>query len=186
MTSSPIDLWQFLQLAASAGILSAVVSAGIAGVGSWFSRRRQARYLSLQLATLFERYALHCHRKFQLHEAWVSSRGAIGEEIGLIPEVPVLPDRPDVWPLLDPELAHRAIVLPFSVSQRNQTLKDTFDVTGDEPIELAISYTLEGAIDALVLARDLRYRGELPQFADATATLENIKHDRQRFIERSR
>lgn len=74
-----MDLTQFIGLAASAGIISTVLTALLNGIGYWWNLSRQARFFALRLAVIFENYSSTCVEAITDHFNAESSGGHIGE-----------------------------------------------------------------------------------------------------------
>lgn len=175
--------WQFISLAASAGILSAIVTAALSGVGRHFDRRAKARYLALRIAVTLEIYANEILRLLHSDANAKSSDGSIGEELIFLPEIPSFPAADDIWPLLDVSIANRALSLQVLVAHNNSHLKDAYDILGEDAQPSALHQAAEFARTSAILSRDIRYRYDLGRSEDDDGLLESCAAMVRRYAE---
>jgi len=167
-----LGVWQFLSLAASAGVFGAMFTATF---GWWTSRqekRAKARHLALQLSVILEHYGWEIARKLYAHDNYISSNGYVGEDFTYVPPVPVYPEPEEVWPTLAPDLTDRALTLRLDVDQANIEQKETYYYLDEDGEEYALRDAAEFAHRAVILSRDLRYRYELARTKSAERLLE--------------
>lgn len=179
------QIWQFVTLAASAGILSALVTAGLSGIGRYYDRRSKARYLALRISVSLEHYADDMVRRLYADANSKSSGGQVGEELIYLPEIPDYPADDQAWPILDSSLATRALFLQLSILSNNRHLKDTYELIDEDGQPFALERAAEMARDSAILARDLRYKYELSLAETTNDLLEHCnsmvrRYDRMR------
>ena len=184
MFARPMDLPQFLTLAASAGIISTVLTAMLNSVGHWWNQSRQARFFALRLAVIFENYSSACVDAITDHFNAEGSRGNIGEYAFLLPEPPALPDANELWPLLDHDAAERALSFDTDVRGFNAGVRFEVEVIGEPDHDRVVAELFATAKKSLILARDLRHRHEVGGIKENTEELERIEHIRRQQIER--
>ncbi|HTN60916.1 MAG TPA: hypothetical protein VL147_05110 [Devosia sp.] len=173
-------LWQFISLAASAGVLSALVTGALGWVGAWRDEVAQARYLALELSVLLESYAWHLIQALYSDGNAKSSNGQVGNELIYLPPLPAFPKADAVWPTMDIRLVDRAFALRLEVEQSQPSLKDTYDAIGEDGQEYALRSASDAAQTAAILSRDLRYRYGLSQSDGSPHLLETCQEMRRR------
>ena len=181
---SPVDLAQFLALAASAGVISTVLTAMLNGMGHWWNQSRQARFFALRLAVIFENYSSTCVDALSDHFNAESSGGHIGDYAFMLPEPPALPDANELWPLLDHDATERALSFDIEVRGFNAGVRFEMEVMGETDHDRVVAQLFDTAKEALLLARDLRHRHEVGGIKENTEELERIEHIRRQQIER--
>lgn len=158
---------EFLTLTASAGLLSAGLSASIAAFGAWLARRRQARYLALRLAVQMDAYFHTCKDRLSEIESYNASGGHAGRQYFSVPLPPEPPADDTGWVNLDPKLSDRALSFRARVDYMNVVIRDDLehDVAppGDEDTLRTLTFLYEAAQDAYILAQDLRHEYDFNQ-----------------------
>jgi len=182
--ASPMDLAQFLTLAASAGIISTVLTAILNGIGHWWNQSRQARFFALRLAVIFENYSSRCVDAISDHFNAEGSGGNIGDYAFLLPEPPVLPDANELWPLLNQDATERALSFDTEVRGFNAGLRFEMEVIGEANHDRVVAELFATAKRALILARDLRHRHEVGGIKENTEELERLEQIRRHQTER--
>jgi hypothetical protein len=89
-----------------------------------------AEYLALQLAFLFEGYAIECADKTNDQRTADDSDGAAGSAIGRVPQLPPLPES-DAYKLLDRARLNDVLDFPQRCQMANEAAMFWWDVVGD-------------------------------------------------------
>jgi hypothetical protein len=88
------------------------------------------KYLALQLAFLFEGYAIECADKANDQRTADDSDGAAGSAIGRVPQLPPLPES-DAYKLLDRARLNEVLDFPQRCQMANEAAMFWWDVVGD-------------------------------------------------------
>ncbi|WP_108461339.1 hypothetical protein [Devosia naphthalenivorans] len=156
-------LWTFVSLAASAGILSALVTGAIGWSISFFDRRAKASYLALRLSIALERFAASVVQALFADQNAKSSGGQIGDDLLYVPPIEEYPEAEEVWPTLNLHLANRALTFRLMIQQSNRGIRETYEILGEEGQDLALKDASRLAHEAVILSRDLRHSYSLAQ-----------------------
>lgn len=158
---------EFLTLTASAGLLSAGLSASIAAFGAWLARRRHARYLALRLAVQMDAYFHTCKDRLSEIESYNASSGQAGRLYFSVPLPPEPPTDDTGWVNLDPKLSDRALSFKARVDYMNVVIRDDLEhdpaPSGDGDTSRTLTFLYETAQDAYILAQDLRRKYDFKQ-----------------------
>lgn len=151
---------EFLTLAASAGLLSVTLTAGIASIGSHLTRRRHARFLALRVALQMDAYFHECGRRIGEIHNHNSSGGHHGKLFLDVPLPPQPPEDDMGWVNLNPALSDKALSFGARVSYMNGAIQSDLEHyvgpdNGADPSR-ALTYLYQIAQDAYLLARQLR------------------------------
>ncbi|MBV8754914.1 MAG: hypothetical protein JO328_18825 [Hyphomicrobiales bacterium] len=152
-----------LTLAATTGVVTALLNQGVGALREWWSSSKKntanARYLSLRIAVLLERYADTCYNVAAKIDLYQSSRGHDGDQITKVPEVPDYPVDDDGWKLIAPDLLGRSLSFPNKVIA-SQKVVDAVPIWGDldDLVQQCMEETLDRGLEAWNLAGDLRKR----------------------------
>lgn len=161
------DWGWLIVFAGTAGVISAVVTQVFGFVGWWYSGFQKRRYLALRLAVIMEKFVDDCSEAVSDVIAHEESKGNIGNAHGAIPPFPDLPDDPDAWLALQPDLANRCLSFSNDILFSRKTIAFEYDnllSPGDfAPISFKIGCLRHG-VDAAKLAKDLRSRNRLPTY----------------------
>lgn len=151
---------EFLTLAASAGLLSAAFSAGMAAIGAHFTRRRHARFLALRVALQLDAYFHECGRRIGEIKAHDASGGHHGTLFLDIPLPPEPPEDETGWINLNPALSDKALSFSSRVSYMNGAIQSDLEhhVGPDDDVDTSriLTYLYQISQDAYLLALHLR------------------------------
>ena len=175
---------EFLALAASAGLLSAAFSAGVSAFGTWWSRRRHARYLALRVAVQMDAYFHACLDRLSEMNAYNASGGHHGQQHFSVPLPPEPPADDTGWVNLDPKLSDRALSFGVRVDYMNGAIRDDLEIDAGPPEDADTSRTLthlyETAQDAYLLAQDLRHEYDFKLLEHSRSSYEWLLEAKER------
>jgi hypothetical protein len=115
-----------------------------------------AEYLALQLAFLFEGYAIECADKASDHRFAIDSGGHAGQSIGRVPDLSTLPES-DAYKLLDRSCLNDVLDFPQRCQMANEAAMFWEDVGHPDCCSVALEEnTLQMGSRALDIARNLR------------------------------
>ncbi|NTF92617.1 hypothetical protein [Rhizobium rhizogenes] len=155
----------FITLAASAGILSAAVTASLTALGSYLHRRSQARYLALRLSILMDQYFHRCLGYISEATDYNASSGTRGQLITSVPVPADLPSDAEAWLNLKSRLADRTLSMEPRIAYANREIQAESEHHGweDAVSALALTSLYQIAQDAYILSYDLRHRYRFKQ-----------------------
>jgi len=149
-------LKDLLTIILGGGLFSALVSKL---VELFLERKKQkegVKYLALQLAFLFEGYAIDCASKISDHQMYTDSHGAAGGTMAKIPEPPRLPESSS-YEFLKSEMLNRVFAFPQICKIAQDTVTFVGDVQGeDEFWEAVEEEAIKIVSEALDIGRELR------------------------------
>lgn len=169
--SPGVSWFDFLTVAASAGIFSAVIGGAFSGLQRRRESKRKAKLFALELNLIFDAYFRLCFdsaREMMVH-LW--SSGHDGTAVWKLPEPPNVSTGDLRWEDLNSDLSERAMALPIEATYRQRQIDAHLDVEpGDDPEnpEIVVEHLVEVAKAAYRLAADIRreYRLDAVSFAE--------------------
>ena len=190
MEPAPLSLpWgEFATLALSTGFLATLTTLIASGLTQrWRSNKlaeRDARYLATRIAVIMEQFAIECVDGIEENHLHRSSEGHAGRAHMTLPKLNTLPSEAN-WTVLEPVLLSRSLSFSNELRLAESTIAFWFDVQPD-PVEIQNAFDEQaGACGyrAWQLARDLRTKYELPDFAPSGFSRDPIerlkdRHDR--------
>jgi hypothetical protein len=155
-----INWLQVITFAGTAGVISAVVSQLFTYLTGYFSRRRAAAHLSLQIATSLEQFGADAGSAAANVRLYRNSRGTAGSQRENTPTAPNFPDDVEAWRVLRPKLRNRAMSFAGFVVHTAQKMAWSEEMNGNPDPQSYSQDSLEAnvrlASGALDLAEDLR------------------------------
>lgn len=176
-----------LQIVGLAGIVSAVVTAGIRWWFEWQDRNRRARYLALRVSLVLEDYFNDCANRALEIETYIGSRGMGGTNYAGLPPPPEYPDDQASWMFLNQHVAEEVLNFPAQLRATNDgILFDIYmdaDPEGPDP-EWTLRHLYRVAFDTIALARLVREEHGLPSIARTERKEKDLKECHSEFEER--
>jgi hypothetical protein len=160
-----------LKLALTTGIVTSAMSLGVGWLQE--SRRekakteRDARYLALRLAVIFEKFAIYCADVIYDNGLADTSGGHAGTQHTRLPDLEGFPDDAD-WKALDGTLAGRALTFRVELLLSGKMLAELWVFS--DPDEIAVECNEQAGLHGMrawEIAHDLRARYLLSPFDPA-------------------
>lgn len=160
------DWWAtLLSIATATSVLTTVLNQLATTWRERSRRRATSSYLSLRIASMLEAFAQDCSGYISDRLNYQSSNGVLGQLISEMPKISDYPSDEEGWRSLDATLADRAIRFPVLIKQSNESLGFSLSVDDDGYDEEMLEELAIRGDDALDLARAIRRKAYLPQFA---------------------
>lgn len=183
-TAANLATGTWVGIVVTSSVVAAIVTAGTNWLLAARATKQAATYSAIRLATTLESFARECTSELDDHQAFVDSKGQIGDDKPNLPRFPAYPDDID-WKSLPVALSERALTLPSDVElDARGVIRFMWDVEGPMESDTTVEKTAESGLQALNLAADLRRAYHFPAFQGAkalTATMqEQLNHSRSR------
>lgn len=176
-----------LQIVGLAGIVSAVVTAGIRWWFEWQDRNRRARYLALRVSLVLEGYFNDCADRALEIETYIGSRGMGGTNYAGLPPPPEYPDDQASWMLLNQQVAEEVLSFPAHLRALDDGISFDIYMDGDpegpDP-EWTLRHLYGVAFDTIALARRVRATHGLPGITRTERKEKDLKECQAEFEER--
>lgn len=180
--------WTFkdlLTFAASAGVISAVVSQALAFVPDWFSMRRRARILSMKTAVEFDAFFHSCVNAIGDIDTFVSSDGHQGQMKIHISTPPDLSKDDEAWTFIKPKLMARAFKFAPWVKYENEGISaDAYHEFPDPDPTRGIAAQYDAAERAYILSKDMPGAYKIPEFLHSKQSYDWLLESKARFQKR--
>ena len=158
----PMDFWTLVSIVAGSSVISAVVTIGVDTYRRQRTSKRHNSLLAMQLAFLFEDYAINCASALSDHDMADQSQGAAGKNLQSIPTLLLLPE--EDYKEFDQEMLAQVLDFPQRIRMADEEAGFYFEVEGEESA-LACNYrsTVTLAARALDIGAAMRRAYNLPQ-----------------------
>ncbi len=168
-----MNWWDIIKVAASAGVLSAILNQGFAVLIQHSREKKSAAYLALRVAIILETFASECARKIRALE-YDDIQGIYDAGFPLtgetLPQIAEYPDD-DSWKHMPSDLASEALSFPNLIEQRRQAHSNWMDTI--EAQQEGFSEKLKDikqmygdlGMHSMKIAYDLRKKHRLPKLA---------------------
>lgn len=128
------------------------------------SSKREAAYLALRLATVFERYAHDAADMVNDNDNFASSRGEVGQWKAELPSLGSLPDEKERWRDLPVELTSSVLDFTPTRDTGERRIRQAYDVMdAEEASAILRTSALQLGMRALNVGRRLREAYKLPK-----------------------
>lgn len=127
MASLGTWLIQVLGFAATAGVISGVLTHFLNQREAREQRQSASAYVAIRLAVVFEHFADDCTDVLQWNENVESSHGATGESRTTIPDLATFPSDEDGWKALAPGLVNEALSFHQRIKMAKSIVQSGFD-----------------------------------------------------------
>lgn len=126
---SELGAWliQLLGFAATAGIISGVLTHFLNQRQLERQRRLASAYTAIRLAVIFEHFADDCTDVIAQNDNAESSGGASGQPTTTIPELGLFPPDDDGWKALPPRLVSEALSFQQRIKAANSSIRSALD-----------------------------------------------------------
>jgi hypothetical protein len=160
----PLTVGTIITLALGSSVVGSLVAQGFTSFRERQSSRRQASYLALRLATIFEKYAHDASGIISEMDDYENSGGQMGGYASELPKLSELPDEKERWRDLPVSFSSR--VLGFEPYRQTVQggIDNCFEIVGvpEGYAEIRAQCAKLGC-RALDIARDLRLEFGLPE-----------------------
>jgi hypothetical protein len=126
---SELGSWliQLLGFAATAGVISGLLTHYLSQRQLERQRREASAYTAIRLAVIFEHFADDCSDVVQRNENVSSSGGAAGEHVTFVPKLASFPPDDDGWKALPPKLTNEALSFQQRIKMANGIVQSALD-----------------------------------------------------------
>ena len=118
---------QLLGFAATAGVISGVLTHFLNQRQLEKQKQLASAYTAIRLAVIFEHFSDDCSDVAQRNDNVESSGGAAGDNVTQVPKLAPFPPDDDGWKALDPNLVNEALSFQQRIKMANAIIKSAFD-----------------------------------------------------------
>jgi hypothetical protein len=158
-----LDFGETFAVAAVGGLAASAMNLVVRWLAHHHTETREARYLALRLAVIFEKYAIECAEAVAANELYLGSRGAAGDLTVSLPTLDAYPTDAD-WKALTTSLAVRALSVPNELVLATKAIDGEY-VQGGHNADISVALDRQAGktgYRAWQLAVDLRKKTGLP------------------------
>lgn len=126
---SELGTWliQLLGFAATAGVISGVLTHSLSQRQLERQKRIASAYTAIRLAVIFEHFADDCTDVVTRNENVDSSRGAVGDHVTRIPKLAPFPGEDDGWKALTPDLLNEVLSFQQRIKMADSIVQSAFE-----------------------------------------------------------